>query len=161
MDGTGFGRFLSTAAIGVVRACRPSRNDVSANSRRNKLLTVLLLACPFFESGASSGHAAIACKPILSIKNVHEIRTSTMPAPWIWQATISTGASYCATASGGFEIDFIRIKEYAPDMQFTERYVWSSGQFDVTVVLTADEAIHDYRIGFIAPCVCRELPYEK
>ena len=46
-------------------------------------------------------------------------------------------------------------------MQFTERYSWTAGPFDVTMELAADESIHDYRIGFIAPCVCQELPYEK
>ena len=68
--------------------------------------------------------------------------------------------AYCATKSGNFEIDFIRIKEYSLDVQFTEKVRWSSGQFDVSVELAADESIHDYRIGFIAPCVCREIPYD-
>jgi hypothetical protein len=65
------------------------------------------------------------------------------------------------TRSGQFEIDVIRIKEYSPDVQFTEKYRWNSGQFDVSIELAADEAIEDYRIGFIAPCVCREIPYDK
>ena len=80
--------------------------------------------------------------------------------PWTWKATIVADASYCATKSGNFEIDFIRIKEYSPDMQFTEKVRWSSGQFDVSIELAADKSIHDYRIGFIAPCVCRDIPYD-
>jgi hypothetical protein len=119
-----------------------------------------LLACAF-ASPAATALAAITCKPLLTIKNVREIRTSIMPQPWLWQATVVADTSFCATRSGGFEIDFIQIKEYAQDVQFTERYTWTTGQFDVTVILSADESIHDYRLGFIAPCVCRELPYEK
>ena len=45
-------------------------------------------------------------------------------------------------------------------MQFTEKVRWTSGQFDVSMELAADESILDYRIGFIAPCVCREIPYD-
>ena len=45
-------------------------------------------------------------------------------------------------------------------MQFTEKYRWAPGQFDVAVELTMDEAIHNHRIGFIAPCVCREIPFK-
>jgi hypothetical protein len=118
-----------------------------------------LLAC-VFAAPAMPTLATITCKPLLAIKNVREIRTSTMPQPWTWRATIIADASYCATRSGPFEIDVIRIKEYAPDVQFTEKYRWNAGQFDVSIELTADEAIDDYRIGFIAPCVCREMPYE-
>jgi hypothetical protein len=88
------------------------------------------------------------------------MRTSTMPQPWQWRATVIADASYCATRSGQFEIDVVRIKEYSPDVQFTEKYRWHAGQFDVSIELEADEAIEDYRIGFIAPCVCREFPYE-
>jgi hypothetical protein len=82
------------------------------------------------------------------------------PKSSTWKATIVADATYCATGSGGFEIDFIRIKEYAPDVQFTEKYRWLRGQFDVTVELTMDEAIREHRIGFIAPCVCREIPFK-
>ncbi len=109
-------------------------------------------------AGAADARSVVACKPLLSIKNVREIRTSIMPQPWTWRATVVADASYCATRAGEFEIDFIRIKEYSPDLQFAEKYRWTAGQFDMTVELSADESIHDYRIGFIAPCVCRELP---
>ena len=124
-----------------------------------RALTVLL-AC-LFVAPAVPAFATITCKPLLAIKNVREIRISALPQPWRWQATITADASYCATRSGNFEIDVIRIKEYSPDMQFTEKYRWNAGQFDVSIELAADEAIEDYRIGFIAPCVCREIPYDN
>jgi hypothetical protein len=104
---------------------------------------------------------AITCKPILLVRNVQEVRGPTASQPWSWTATIVADASYCSTRSGTFEIDFIRIKEYAPDVQFTEVYKWSPGRFRVAVELAADEAILAYRIGFVAPCVCQALPFEK
>lgn len=107
---------------------------------------------------ATGAMAAVTCKPILSVKNVRDVRTSTVPQPWFWTAAIHANPTFCATGSGTFEIDFVRIKEYAPDLQFTSKFQWVSGQFDVTIELAADEAILDYRIGFIAPCVCREIP---
>lgn len=119
------------------------------------------LACALVALWAADALAAITCKPILSVRNVRELRNAERPvASWTWKATIVADASYCATKSGSFEIDFIRIKEYSLDAQFTEKYRWSAGQIDVSMELAADESILDYRIGFIAPCVCRELPYD-
>ena len=131
------------------------------HSRRSRwrLTSALLLACLFAWPAASL--AAVACKPLLTIKNVREIRPSKPPVrPWVWTATIVADSAYCANVRGAFEIDFIRTKEDAPDLQFTEAFQWTSGQFDVAIELALDEAIHDYRIGFVAPCLCRELPYE-
>ena len=135
----------------------PGRNP---STLRRRALTSLS-ACALVASWATDALAAITCKPILSIRNVRELRTAERPVqPWTWKATVVVDASYCATRSGNFEIDFVRIKEYSLDVQFTEKYRWSSGQIDVSMELTADESILDYRIGFIAPCVCREIPYD-
>ena len=134
----------------------------AAPRRLHRLALTLLLTCAFAGPVATGALAAITCKPILSIRNVRELRTANMPIqPWIWKATIVADDTYCATATGVFEIDFIQIKEYSPDVQFTERYKWTPGQFEVTMELAGDESIHDYRIGFIAPCVCQALPFEK
>lgn len=103
--------------------------------------------------------AEIACRPMLSFRNVREVRQPIPPlTPWTWQATIVADSRFCATRWGGFEIDFVRIKEFSTDLQFTERFRWSAGQFDVSFELASDESILEYRIGFIAPCVCREWP---
>jgi hypothetical protein len=116
-----------------------------------------LLACLLIWLTAISSQSAITCKPVLSLRNVREVRSSPAPQSWVWKATIAVDRTYCATGSGAFEIDFIRIKEYAPDMQFTEKFRWAAGQFDVSIELAADESVLDYRLGFIAPCVCREF----
>jgi len=135
---------------------------MSTRKSSNLCRRVLALStCTSVILAAPTALAAITCKPLLAIKNVREIRTSTMPRPWIWQATITADASYCAIKSGNFEIDLIRIQEYSPDVQFTEKYRWTAGQFDVNIKLAADESIVDYRIGFIAPCVCGEIPFDK
>ena len=70
--------------------------------------------------------------------------------PWTWKATLAADTRHCATRSGGFEIDFIRIKEFGPDVQFTEKFRWNSGQFDVSMEMTVDENVLEYRVGFIA-----------
>lgn len=139
---------------------RHTSNDLPGRPRRRRAFTALL-ACALIGLGATRAPSAITCKPILSIKNVREIRAASSPIkPWVWKATVVADTDFCATDSGAFEIDFVRIKEYSPDVQFTEKYRWGTGQFDVIVELTADESIHNYRIGFILPCVCRELPYK-
>lgn len=97
---------------------------------------------------------AIACKPLLTVTSVRfsEVRSPQRQ----WTAALLADVSYCATSWGRFEIDFIRIKEHGPDMQFTKPFTWKAGQFEVTVDFWGDEAVLDYRIGFIAPCVCRD-----
>jgi hypothetical protein len=100
----------------------------------------------------------VACKPLLSVKSAHQVRpSSTRAVPWRWHATIFANAGYCATYSGHFEVDFVRLKENSPDVQFTERFRWSSNQFVVSMELAADEAIREFRIGFVPPCVCQDI----
>jgi hypothetical protein len=139
----------------LFRTARMSRNGM-----RHAVLT-LLLTSPILLLGVTSSPSEIACKPLLSVKNVREVRLSASPAvPWTWRATITADISHCATQSGIFEIDFVRIKENSPDLQFTERFYWRPLQFDVSMDLTSDESILEHRIGFAAPCVCRES-YER
>jgi hypothetical protein len=125
--------------------------------RRRRLLTVLLaLLC--LPLSTASAWSQVACKPLLSIKSVREVRAEHAPAsPWRWTATLSGDARHCATRSGSFEIDFVRIKENAPDLQFTEKFRWQHDEFGIAMELTADESVIDFRIGFIAPCVCRPI----
>ena len=127
---------------------------------RHAALTVLLTSSILL-LGVTNSSSQIACKPLLTIKNVREVRPSASPAvPWTWRATIIADISHCATQSGRFEVDFVRIKENSPDIQFTERFHWKPLQFDVSMELTSDESILEQRIGFIAPCVCRG-PHER
>jgi hypothetical protein len=127
--------------------------------RLRRLVLASVLIGSFQWSSAANVLAEIACKPVLSVREVRQIRpASSVIAPWTWRASIIADTTFCATRSGSFEIDFIRIKENSPDLQFTERFRWSEGRFDISFELTMDESILEYRIGFVAPCVCRDFP---
>jgi hypothetical protein len=115
------------------------------------LILCVLLAAP------STSLSQVACKPLLSIKSVRDVRTLTPTGQWKWSATLNADTKHCATRSGRFEVDFVRTKENSPDLQFTQKFRWSQGQFDISMELTSDEAIHELRIGLIAPCACREI----
>jgi hypothetical protein len=127
---------------------------------RRRLATAFVVGCWCVCYAGDSLLAAVTCKPMLSFRNVREIRSSPpIPMyPYTWKATIVVNTNFCATTSGSFEIDFVRIKENSTDLQYTERFRWTPGQFDVSFELAADESILEYRIGFIAPCVCRDFP---
>ena len=116
------------------------------------------LACSVSLLGAAHAGPAISCKPILSILESRAVRTSEI-LPYRWKATVFADNRHCASRSGVFEIDFIRGKEFGPDVQMTEKFRWTAGRFEVSVEFWADEAVLDYRIGFIAPCVCRDMPF--
>jgi len=112
----------------------------------------------FLLSGAASAWSQVACKPLLSMKSIQEVRAAAMSSTlWTWNATINADARHCATRAGNFEIDFIRTKENSPDLQFTEKFRWQQDQFAVSMELNSDESILEFRIGFIAPCVCRPI----
>ena len=112
------------------------------------LLAGLIAAC-----GATQAVAQDACKPLFTIKEVRfsEVRLSQR----VWTALLDVDASRCATSSGRFDINFIRLKEMAPDLPFTEQFTWSPGEIEVSVNFWADEAVLAYSIGTIAPCTCR------
>jgi hypothetical protein len=124
---------------------------------RNEILASLLTLSFLLLSTASSW-SQVACKPLLSVKSVRDAHVSSLPiVPRRWSATILSDASFCATRSGSFEMDFIRTKENSPDLQYTQRFRWNQNEFDVSMEMTSDEAVHEFRIGFIAPCPCREI----
>jgi hypothetical protein len=136
----------------------PSVEAVTAPIGIRNRTFVLLLILLFSLLGATSALSqVVACKPLLSTRAVQEVRPSSpQPLPWKWQATIVADTGFCATRSGSFEMGFVRIKEYSPDLQFTQTFRWNQKQFDISMELSVDEAILEFRIGFIAPCVCRE-----
>ena len=131
-----------------------------SRSRKHRWSLTPLLACGLVFASASA-FAEVACKPILSVRQVRDLHGPTEALQsWQWSATVVADARHCATQSGSFEIDFVRIKEFAPDLQFTHKARWRAGEFDLVLEMWADEAILEYRIGFVAPCVCREPPLD-
>ena len=64
-------------------------------------------------------------------------------------------ASHCtAKATGTFDIAFVREKESAPDLEFSERFVWRAPSVNVQLDFAADEAVQSYRIDNVTPCNC-------
>ncbi|MEJ0078666.1 MAG: hypothetical protein WDO17_25130 [Alphaproteobacteria bacterium] len=106
--------------------------------------------------GLTPAIAAPLCKPVLAFKQVRfsQVQPETMER--IWSATLAVDASRCATNSGRFEILFSRMKENAPEVDFTERFVWKPESVDVSVAFWADEAVEAYWLRNIAACPCRD-----
>src|SRR6185369_7656721 len=92
-------------------------------------------------AGLMPAAAAPVCKPVLAVKDVRfsSVQPETMERTW--SATLSVDASRCATMSGRFEILFSRLKENAPEIDFTERFTWKPASVEVSVNFWADEAV--------------------
>jgi hypothetical protein len=106
--------------------------------------------------GLTATHAAAqqVCWPALSVSEARlsEIRNQHRT----WTAAVAVDASRCTAASGRFEISFDRLKETAPDLKFVERFTWAPGKVEVSVDFSADEAVRDYFINYVEPCICRK-----
>jgi len=114
---------------------------------------IILLAGSALLLAALPSAAQQICRPALSIS---EARLSGIRNQHrTWTAVVSVDASRCAATSGRFEISFDRLKETAPDMKFVERFTWLPGKVEVSVDFSADEAVQDYFINYVEPCVCR------
>jgi hypothetical protein len=74
---------------------------------------------------------------------------------------VSANASDCAINSGGFfDIVFTRLSENAPDLEVRQRFAWSPFSVNVAIDFAADEAVGQYRIENIMPCICRDRTIE-
>jgi hypothetical protein len=113
----------------------------------------VLLAGTALLLGITQAAGQQLCKPALSLENVRfsEIRNQHRT----WTAALSVDAARCTATSGRFEISFDRIKETAPDVKFVERFTWTPGSVEVSVDFWQDEAVQDYVINYIEPCICR------
>jgi hypothetical protein len=100
--------------------------------------------------------AAPLCKPVLAFKQVRfsQVQPETMERTW--SATVAVDASRCATTAGRFEILFSRLKENAPEVDFTERFSWKPDSVEVSVAFWADEAVEAYWLHNVAACPCRD-----
>ncbi len=119
---------------------------------RSRLATIL--AGLVIVSGVTQAIGKDACRPDVSIKNVRfsEVGSSTR----VWTALLNVDASRCAASAGRFEVKFIRLKDNAPDLPFSEWFPWRPGETEVSLGFWEDEAVLDYSIGAIAPCACRD-----
>jgi hypothetical protein len=112
------------------------------------------LAASLVLLGAAPAAAGPGCKPALSLS---EARTSDARGMQrTWTAVLTADAARCAVASGQFEIQFTRLKEYSLDLDFAESFTWSAGRTVVSIDIWWDEWLEEHRIGRIATCPCRE-----
>ena len=98
------------------------------------------------------------CRPHLAVKDVRLSPLQNLQRTWT--AALTVDASHCTAFSGPFDIHFVREKENAPELEFSESFTWQAGelgagQIEVSVSLWIDEAVHDYRV-YAAPCACRD-----
>jgi hypothetical protein len=138
----------------------PRRGIDGPGAARNLLRAVALVVVLVGLAGLAAplpARCAVTCRPIITLKTVQTTALHDMKRDWT--AILDVNVFFCATSFGRFEMDFIREKENAPDMQFTERFEWRPGETTISIELAQDESIAAYRIGFIAPCVCREVQF--
>jgi hypothetical protein len=114
----------------------------------------ILLAVGLVLLGAMQAVAGNLCKPVLSLRDVRISQAHEMHRTWT--GVVVADASPCSTTSGKFDVEFTRLKEVAPDLQFMERFTWVSGRSELVLDFWWDEWLEDYQIVSIAPCPCRE-----
>jgi hypothetical protein len=112
------------------------------------LAAALLLGVP------APAMAGIACKPVLTFKEVRFSEAQNQLRKWT--GVLAVDASRCVATSGTFEIKFVRAKETGLDLLFSERFKWSPGLTEVSLDFWWDEAVLDYWIGDVPSCGCPE-----
>ena len=123
----------------------------------NRSRLSILLASVLALAGMTQASSQPVCRPALSFKN---IQFSPMQPPTLerrWTAIVTVDTSRCAADSAGyFEIGFSRLKETGAELDFREQFIWLAPEVKVSVDFWADEAVQQYWIDKIAPCVCRD-----
>jgi hypothetical protein len=114
-------------------------------------VTEALVASLMLGVAAPAG-AEFACKPGLKFKHVRFSEAQNQQRTWT--ATVAVDASRCAATASRFEIRFVRLKEFGPDLTFTEKFRWTPGSVDASLNFCWDEAVQDYSIGKVEPCEC-------
>jgi hypothetical protein len=122
-------------------------------TRHSKLIFAVALTL----IGATPVIAQNLCRPALTVSNVLLSPTEQSNLQRKWTAVVSANTSECAVNSGGFfDIVFTRLSENAPDLEFRQRFTWSPFAMKVAMDFAADEAVGQYRIENITPCICRD-----
>jgi hypothetical protein len=119
----------------------------------------ILLAGSAVLLSAAPSTAQQLCKPGLTLTETRISEARDLQRTW--SAVLAADASRCASTSGQFEIEFTRLKESAPDLQFIERFKWASGKTKISLDIWWDEWVQNYRLGRIASCPCRDQANER
>ncbi len=118
----------------------------------------ILLATSIALLNTSPSLARPICKPHVAVKDVRISELRNLERTWT--AAVSVDAARCTDFSGRFDIHFVREKENAPEIEFSETFTWHAGelgigQIDASIDVWVDEVVHDYRV-YAAPCTCRD-----
>lgn len=113
----------------------------------------MLLAGTVALFSATHTVAETMCRPTLTIEQARLAETRGQQRQW--SAVVAVDASSCATTSGRFYVNFVRLKEMAPDVLFSDEFAWSPGRIEISVEFWLDEAVLDHWIGYVAMCPCR------
>jgi hypothetical protein len=102
------------------------------------------------------------CRPALTISDALLSPIDPANLQRKWTATVTANASECAVDTGGFfDIVITRLSENAPDLEFNQRFAWSPFAVNVAIDFAADEAVGQYRIDNVTPCICRDRAAEN
>jgi hypothetical protein len=113
----------------------------------------LLLAGAVVLCSATHAVPETMCRPTLTFEHVGLAETQGHQR--LWSAVLAVDASQCATTSGRFYVNFVRLKEMAPDLLFSEEFTWNPGRIEISAEFWLDEAVLDYWIGYVPICPCR------
>jgi hypothetical protein len=130
-----------------------SRDDNKRRPLRRPRLSILLAGAVALLSATHTA-AETMCRPTLTFEQARFSETRGQQRRW--SAALAVDASTCATTSGRFYVNFVRLKEMAPDVLFTEEFAWSPGRIEISEEFWMDEAVLDYWIGYVAMCPCRD-----
>ena len=129
-----------------------SFDDKRRRSMRPPRLSMLLAGIVALFS-ATHTVAETMCRPTLTFDQARLAETRGQQRQW--NAVLAVDASSCAATSGRFYVNFVRLKEMAPDVLFSEEFTWSPGRIEISVNFWLDEAVLDYWIGYVPMCPCR------
>jgi hypothetical protein len=115
--------------------------------------SLVVLAASVFVA-AAAGAAKTTCKPVLTFKETSFSEVQNQQRTW--SAALSVDASQCAAVTGPFEVTFVRLKEFGPNLLFDEQFAWRPGLIHVSLAFWLDEAVSDYWLGNIPACACAD-----
>ena len=127
-----------------------SRSGIGARRRRSGLLAAGILLAGM---APAVGQQPL-CRPQLVLKDA-QLSPTHGQQRW-WSARVNVDAAGCAAREGRFAIDFVRMKENAPDVTFSEGFTWMAGGLNISAVFWEDEAPLTALIAHVTPCSCRE-----
>jgi hypothetical protein len=123
-------------------------------ARGARLVIAWLLAGTFVVTFAAQTLAGQVCKPVLRVTGA---QLSAMKPPTLerrWTAQVLADASRCASTAGYFDLGMSRMKEYGPEIEFREQFIWSTPHVEISVDFSADEAVESYWIDRVQACPC-------